>query len=180
MRIESIGNRVWDSSDSSNWGRPASLNTYLNSTYYNGLNNTAKSQIVAKDFSIGAVTYNSNNLATQINNENSTKWNGKIALPTMSEYLRTNSNADCKTMSTYSDSYDTCQNSDWMYTIKYNYWWTLTPRSDIANTVFVMNLGGYIYYYYLNYSNAVRPALYLSSDVTLTGSGTQSDPYVVN
>ena len=77
MRINSIGDQYWDEHGSNNWARPASLNTYLNGTYYNGLNSTAQSQIVAKDWSIGAVTYDNNNLATQINNENATKWNGK-------------------------------------------------------------------------------------------------------
>ena len=37
MRDASIGNRAWDSSSSNNWNRPATLNTYLNGTYYNNL-----------------------------------------------------------------------------------------------------------------------------------------------
>ena len=80
MKTASIGNQYWDTNGSNNWARPANLNTYLNSTYYNGLNSTAQSQIVAKDWSIGAVTWDNNNLATQITNENATKWNGKVAL----------------------------------------------------------------------------------------------------
>ena len=31
MRNNSIGNQTWNSSNSNNWARPASLNTYLNS-----------------------------------------------------------------------------------------------------------------------------------------------------
>ena len=79
MRTESIGNQYWDKNATSSWSRPATLNTYLNEDYYNNLNNTAKDQIVAKDFSIGGVTYDNNNLSTQINNENGTKWNGEVA-----------------------------------------------------------------------------------------------------
>src|SRR5699024_1470223 len=33
MRNESIGKRAWDSSNSNNWARPATLNTYLNEEY---------------------------------------------------------------------------------------------------------------------------------------------------
>ena len=69
MRQAYIERMAWDSSNISNWARPASLNTYLNGTYYNGLNVTAKSQIVAKDWSIGTITNDSNDLAQQINNE---------------------------------------------------------------------------------------------------------------
>ena len=71
MRNESIGGRAWNSSRSNDWASPASLNTYLNGTYLTSrLNSVAKSQIVAKDFSIGAVTAFNNNLAGQINSEN--------------------------------------------------------------------------------------------------------------
>ena len=96
MRTESIGDQEWDTSGRSNWARPASLNTYLNGDYYNNLNSTAQNQIVAKDWSIGAVTYRNNNLTTQINEENATKWNGKVALVTVS--VRSNSNkSNCDT-----------------------------------------------------------------------------------
>ena len=64
----------------------------MNSTYYISLNSVAQSQIVSKDFSIGAITDENDNLSEQITNENSSKWNGKVALPTVSEYLRTSSN----------------------------------------------------------------------------------------
>ena len=189
MRIESIGGIAWDTSGSygnNNWARPASLNTYLNGTYYNGLKSTAQSQIVAKDWSIGAVTYRNNNLATQINEENATKWNGKVALATLSEYLRSNSNkSSCGTFSLYNNNVSSCKNTTWMFYSRY-YWWTLSPYDDSSgfesNYVFGVNsYGGHIGYINANETNgAPRPALYLSSEVTLTGSGTQSDPYVVN
>lgn len=94
MRTSNIGNQYWDDEyyGSNNWNKPATLNTYLNNTYYNVLNSTAQSQITAKDWSIGAITANNNDLADQINDESNTTWNGKIALLTVSEYIRTNSN----------------------------------------------------------------------------------------
>ena len=66
MRNASIGNQYWDTSGNNNWARPASLNTYLNETYYNELNANAQSQIVAKDWSIGNITWYNNDLAKQI------------------------------------------------------------------------------------------------------------------
>ena len=182
MRTASIDNMTWDSSSSNNWARPASLNTYLNGTYYNGLNSTAQSQIVAKDWSIGAVTYNDNNMTNTINNENATKWNGKVALITASEYVRSNSNkSSCGTVQQlWKATSGQCKGITWMY-YSNNHWWTLSPDSGDSNGVFRVKVNNGTFYSSDAYSfYAVRPALYLSSEVTLTGSGTQSDPYVVN
>ena len=46
-------------------------------------------QIVISDFSIESVV---NDNASQVSNENSKKCSSKIAFPTVSEYIRTNSN----------------------------------------------------------------------------------------
>ena len=182
MKNESIGNTVWDSSGKNNWARPASLNTSLNGTYYNGLNSTAQSQIVAKDWSIGAVTWDNNNLATQITNENATKWNGKVALVTVSEYLRSNSNKNnCGSFSLNNDNYNSCVNTGWMDTTAVTSWWTLSPRAGRSSYSFYVDSNGAVFNDNVSdyYNYAVRPALYLSSEVTLTGSGTQSDPYEI-
>ncbi len=66
-----------------------------------------------------------------------------------------------------------------MYTNSVN-WWLLSPNRTITNYAYVMNSTGYINGGNLGTSSAVRPALYLSSDLTLSGSGTQSDPYTIS
>ncbi len=179
--INTSNNIAWDNSGNNNWARPATLNTYLNGTYYNGLNATAKSQIVAKDWSIGDVTYGNNDLADQINDENGTKWNGKVALVTMSEYLRSNNNkSSCGTFSLYNSNYSSCRNTNWMYIN--DSWWTLSPDADSAgNDVFAVGYGdfGSGIGGAGRMNDAVRPVVYLSSEVTLSGSGTQSDPYQI-
>ena len=182
MRNDSIGDMVWDSSSSNNWSRPVSLNTYLNGEYYNGLNSIAQSQIVAKDFSIGAVTRDNNDLSIQVNDENSNKWHGNIALVTVSEYIRSNSNkSSCKSFSLNSKNASTCKNTTWMYI--HDDWWTLSSVADFFNFSFSVSASGDFGQNYVSYDThryAIRPALYLSADVTLSGSGTQSDPYVIN
>ena len=185
MKTEDIGNMVWDTSGSNNWARPSSLNTYLNNTYYNGLNSTAKNQIVVKGWSIGAVTWNNNNLTTQITNENGTKWNGKVALATVSEYIRSNSNKSrCGSISLnnndYNSNYKSCKNTTWMYNVEY--WWTLSPNAGGSNRSFYVYAGSYISYGNgVNIdSHAVRPAVYLSSEVKITGgNGSQNNPYTL-
>ena len=180
MRIDIIANIVWDETNSNNWARPATLNTYLNETYYNSLNSIAKSQIVASNFSIGGDTWDNNNMSTQVSNENSNKWYGNIALPTLSEYIRTNSNkSKCGTVSLINDNYSSCVSTGWMD--NNDIWRVLTPYSGNSNSVFYINSYGNINYMRVYDSqDAVRPVVYLSSEVKITGgNGTQSNPYTI-
>ena len=179
MKQNSIGIIPWDTSNKNNWARPATLNTYLNRTYYNNLNSAAKSQIVASNFSIGAVEDENNNMGTQVNNENLTLWNGKIALPTVSEYIRTNSNkSSCGTFSLINKNYKNCVSTGWMD--NFDYWWSLSPNSDISDYVFVLSFVGVDDSRAYNGDYVVRPALYLSSEVKITGgTGTQNDPFTL-
>ena len=115
MRNESIGDMARDDNTSgsdNNWNRPASLNTYLNGDYYNGLTATAQSQIVEGIYYVGAVTWDNNDMQDQISDEKSVTSKVKVALPTLSEYIRAGSNTSCKTLSTYNSNYSTCKNSD--------------------------------------------------------------------
>ena len=180
MRTLSIGNQYWDTGGSNNWARPASLNIYLNSTYYSELGDEAQNQIVTKDFSIGSVTYENNDLVEQVIDENSKKWQGKIALITASEYIRTNSNkSDCETLGLNNSNYNSCKNTTWMCIN--DDWWTLSAVSN-SDASFNMLSNGLIYnsiVYSARYS--IIPVLYLSSDIKITGGdGSQSNPYEIS
>ena len=178
--INTSNNLAWDTSGSNNWNSPVSLNTYLNSTYYNSLTSEAQSQIVTATYYVGAVTNNNNDMKDQINDEKGTTSNVKIALPTLSEYIRAGSNTSCKTFSKYQSNYKTCKNSDWMYNSNLHLW-TLSSDSSNAYGVFNVTGDGIVYVndvigkYY-----AIRPVLYLNTDVQITGgTGTQSNPYII-
>lgn len=179
MKTASIGNQNWDTYGNNNWARPASLNTYLNTNYYNSLNATAQSQIIAKDWSVGIVIMYNNDLAYQINSENGTKWNGKVALVTVSEYIRSNSNkSSCGTFSLNHVNYNSCKNTTWMFNSLD--WWTLSPHSNVSDTAFDVRSDSSVADRSVDNPYGVRPVVYLSSEVTLSGSGTQSDPYIVS
>ena len=183
IRNAVLPDRTWDSSDSNNWARPASINTYLNENYLaSTINLTAQSQIETKDWSVGGITYyNYTSLSNSIADENSKKWNGKIALPTVSEYLRSNSNtSSCGTYSSYKDNYSSCINTTWMYI--YDDWWMLSPEAGSSHNVFRINNKGYFNsrYFLVSYSSAVRPVVYLSANIQITGGdGSQSNPYTI-
>ena len=59
-----------------------------------------------------------------------------------------------------------------------NPWWVLSNAAGGMGSAYVLyNYGGYAV---SNQSADLRPTLYLKSEVKLSGSGTQSDPYVVS
>ena len=181
-RIVSI---AWDTSDSygnNNWNRPADLNTYLNGDYYNSLTSTAQSQIVEATYYAGAVTSGNNDMQDQISDEKAVTSKVKVALLTVSEYLRANSNKEqCGTFSLNRNNYSTCKNSDWMYIN--DYWWTLSPYSGNSDDVFIVGSNGRVGNYggANTAGRAVRPAITLSSEVQITGgTGAKSDPYTLS
>ena len=183
MRDVSIGNRAWDTSGSygnNNWNRPATLNTYLNSVYYNSLTSEAQSQIVTATYYAGSVTEGNNDMQDQISDEKGTTSYEKVALPTLSEYIRACSNTSCKTFSAYDNNYSTCKNSDWMVDSS-DSWWTLSPNSSNSIYVFFVNYNGAVGSINASTTNhAVRPTVTLSSEVQITGGdGSQSDPYTI-
>ena len=180
IRTESIGDMAWNTSELNNWVHPATLNTYLNGTYYNGLNSTAKSQIVSHTWRIGPVTNENGCLTDNVNSEGDIRWTGKVGLATVSEYLRSNSNVGiCRTFALNADNYSGCANSNWMVTS--NNWWTLSFRAGYSRRVFIVGSNGTVVDIDANVAiYAVRPAVYLSSSVKLSGSGTSSNPYTIN
>ncbi len=190
IKDETIGAMYWNGSGGSatlnNWTMPATLNTYLNGTYYNGLNVAAKNQIISKDWSIGSVIRN-NNLSDQINDEKTKIWNDKVALITASEYLRSNSNQNnCGTLSKYNNNYSTCKNTTWLYSTSYvQNLYTLTPDANQSDHVFAIfgytnQKAGQINDYFVKYEGAIRPVVYISSEIQITGGdGSQSNPYTI-
>ena len=180
LKNDLLPGQAWDSSNSNNWARPATLNTYLNGEYYNGLDSSIKDNIVSHTWGIGAVTYNNDDLSAQIASEQGTTWNGNIGLISHSDYLRANSDmANCGTDKTNYENYETCRNTDWMY-ISGSYWWTISPYAAGSLNVWVVGGDGHLNRFYANRSGrAPRPAAYLKSDITLSGSGTSLDPFKI-
>ncbi len=181
--INTSNNISWNISNSNNWAMPATLNTYLNETYYISLTNEAQNQIVSATYNIGAVTAYNNDLTDQINDENSTKWKGKIALITASEYIRSNSNqSSCGTMSKINSNFSICPSTTWIFPKDYVDWWTLSPDAGYIRNVHHVNPG------YRNFGSGnvnenylvILPVTTLSSDIKITGgTGTQSDPFQI-
>ena len=156
----------------------SSLNTYLNGEYLNSIT-VNKDKIVNHDYNIGAVVSNNNDLATQIEGEKAYKWNGKVGLISESDYINANSDMNtCGTLSKYNSKYKTCRNTNWMY-INGTWWWSLSPDAGYLYYVWRVYTNGYLDNYSARSSYGVRPAVYLTSSLSLSGSGTQSNPFTI-
>ena len=184
MRNESIGERAFDTtggtSGSNQWDRPADIKTYLNGEYLSTIT-TNQDKIVPHTWSMGGVTSDNSDLADQINGENSVQsQTASVGLITASEYLRANTNTEqCGNFSLNNSNYLTCNTTDWMYK-SYAYWWTISPYASYNPFGFLISTTGGVSPRVANYSGDVFPVLYLSSDITLIGDGTSSNPFTLS
>ena len=187
IRNESIVDKAWDTSNSNNWSRPATLNTYLNNDYYNSLTEEARTQITSGTFKIGLVAYNDTNLGNTVTKENGTIWSGNIALATASEYVRTSNNSACTSIDAYFNNlscYSNGNTHNWLTKIMNSstnkYSWLLSPLSGDSRNVFRVYSDGYLNNGLAgNAAPGVAPVLYLKSDISLSGEGTSSNPYTI-
>ena len=179
VRDELLPSRAWASTNSNQWDRPSEIKTYLNGEYLESIT-VNKDKIVPSTWSIGGVTIGNNDLAGQIASENGTQsQEASIGLITASEYLRANTNTElCGKLSLNNNNYSTCKTTNWLF--KNDYYWTISPHSSYSRRVFIVNYYGQLNDDYSNFTNAVLPAITLSSDINLSGSGTAGDSYRIN
>ena len=207
IRSNSLGDIVWDSDSTNNWST-ASLQTTLNGDYLNdsgsyaatGIkNNTTRNMIANVTWKLGGTasyTSASNGLAshwygyergTTVYSGRPTTWQGKIALMYPSDYgyatsggSTTNREA-CLAKELYnweSSSYSDCKNNDWIFNNDYQ--WTLTPYSRDIGNIFLVYPSGFVINYTAADSNGVRPSVYLTSNVGISGGdGTMNNPYIL-
>ena len=154
----------------------ATLNTYLNSTYYNDLRENAKQMIVEGIFKVGVLVHKEGQTLTEdINQVSATKWKGKVALIDATEYIRASTDNTC--INLYESSQN-CKNSNWMHN-DINIM-TLTPISATQSLIWGISSYGHLYDTdaHLRLDNSVRPVVTLSPEVKIaSGNGSSSSPY---
>ena len=205
IRSDSLGNIAWDSDNTNNWST-ASLQTTLNGDYLNGSgsyastgikNDTTRNMIANTTWKLGgsstyddvtASMFYERERGTTVYSGRPTTWPGKIALMYPSDYgyatsggSTTNREA-CLAKELYnwdSSSYSDCKNNDWIFNNDSQ--WTLTPRSRNSSNVFRVSITGFVRYHtYAGYSYGVRPSVYLTSNVGISGGdGTMNNPYIL-
>ena len=101
-------------------------------------------------------------------------WDGKIALMYASDYGHASTDAGCRSSMASSG----CSYNNWLY-INNSYQWTLLTGTGGADGVFVTLPNGSIDGGDAGHANIIRPTLFLKSDTKIIGTGTSSDPYVI-
>ena len=177
----------WASGASNTWST-ASINTYINSTWTKPTNN-----ILTARWYVGGYSTPDATAATFLSAEsNGTTWDGKVGLMYVSDYGYAVLSTNCgrtTNMSSYNSS--NCYSNNWIYygsesiSVNTNYSMSITPYSG----------GNYQDYYISGYSGGiarsgdynfgkmgVKPVFYLDATTTKisSGTGTSSDPYIIN
>ena len=205
IRSDSLGNIAWDSDSTNDWST-ASLQTTLNGDYLNGSGSYASSGIkndITRNMIAnvtwklgGSSTYDDvtasmfyeRERGTTVYSGRPTTWQGEIALMYPSDYgyatsggSTTNREA-CLAKELYnwdSSSYSDCKNNDWLLDSSTTQW-TLTPYSSSSILVFGVSITGSVSHNNASYSSGVRPSVYLTSNVGISGGdGTMNNPYIL-
>ena len=115
-----------------------------------------------------------------------TTWTGKIGLLYPSDYGyatsggATKDRAACLAKELWgldSSDFSDCKGNDYLFDANANQW-TMMPYSSCADLVFYVYTGGYVTGDGPYHTNAIRPALFLKSNIQVDkGTGTSNDPY---
>ena len=187
---------AWDTDDVNDW-TTASLQEELNTTYLNSIQSPYKEMIGNAVWNLGGLSSSSNLTSTFYASErgttvysgHATEWTGKIGLMYSSDYGyatsggSTTDRASCLAKELFnwgSFSYSDCKNNDWLYDSSNNQR-TLTPISAYSNTLFNVSSYGPVNTRHAYDYDAVSPALYLSSNVRISGgNGSKTNPFTLS
>lgn len=159
----------------------SSVNTYLNTTYYNSLGNDQQ-YIENHIFNVGTPgNFDTENIAIDVSQEALYKWKGRVGLMTVTEFLKATTDTGCTSLSVGRNNAtkSVCSNNNWLF----RSWteWTISPYVDSGRyTVFNIYSEGCIGAPAANSACRIRPVVYLMSNIYLKGSGTLDNPYIIN
>ena len=118
-----------------------------------------------------------------------TIFTGSVGLMYPSDYGYSVLASDCARtieLGSYSTkSASACHDSNWLYQSSSTYQWLISPMSSSAERAFYVSSSGFVSsdynegLVYFNILGSFSPVMALKSDVIVTGSGTQTDPYVM-
>ncbi len=175
----SWGNTTWTNSN---------VNTYLNGTYYNNLSTTAKNLIVARNFNVGNLgTKTETNLQLAVQSEKTSKWNGKVAILTVTEFLRTNTRLACANFPNNVSYYGSnCGGTTWINYVSNKGWgipslgWLLNHYKDNNDYHWVFYLGSLTTVRMSNnpYETSF-PVVHIKSGLQLSGYGSKTNPFII-
>ena len=193
IKAENYGNNYWNSNQTNNWAEPATLNTTLNTTYWNAINEKYQALVGDAKYYLGGYTTSNINTSVMYEYErkidesdggnyyygtNPANWIGKLALMYASDYGY-GANSACSESTTLSNyNTNSCPDNNWLYLGDYE--WLLPQTSGNSSNAFYVRSNGFLNYNAVDDNiRAVRPVLYLTSDAQFNdkGDGSSNNPY---
>ena len=191
--LTTINTYYWNNSTIKNTWSESELNkTNLNTNFITNIGTEWAAKIAETTWKVGGNTWA--NIGTQpaktaYQNEivspvttnttdGKTECSAKIGLMYASDYgFAAAQSAWTANLNTYNG--EAIKNVNWMYMGFYD--WTISRNADISNRAFIVDYDGHVYLNGVNNHNAVRPSFSLLSSTTyVSGSGSASDPMVIN
>ena len=190
---ERIGVYYWNNSTKKNtWSESLLNKTNLNTNFINNIGEEWANKIATTTWKVGGNTYSNIysktpsvvyqneivNPVTTNTTDNATEYTAKIGLMYVSDYgFAAEPSAWTLTMGNYNNT--TATSTNWMYMGLYE--WTISRRADDSGGAFRVSSGGDVYSHFVGNYSAVRPSFNLESSITyVSGSGSASDPMVIN
>ena len=180
ISTDSLTGIDWESGyEADNWNENPKLNKYLNETYYASLSQNVKNKIQNHVFYTGNIIALNNNFSEQISSERNTTWTGNVGLINASDYIKANSNVNqCGNNQLNNTNASTCKNTNYLNNVGF----TVNLDSDTSFSDYVVSIRNGVINSEKTYTQYTKneiatPVIYLKSDLQLTGTGTQANPY---
>ena len=194
---ERIGVYYWNNTTQKNtWSESLLNKTNLNTNFINNIGEEWANKIATTTWKVGGNTYSNIysktpsvvyqneivNPVTTNTTDNATEYSAKIGLMYVSDYgFGADPSAWTTTLYNYDGSVNgsTIRSLNWMHMGYYD--WTISRHADGSSDAFYVGDAGYVNYSYVYSYYAVRPSFNLESSITyVSGSGSASDPMVIN
>lgn len=167
----------------------------LNDEYYSGLNSFSRELILESSYNVGTISYRllqSGTIPDLLSQESNIQIHNRVGLPTVSDYIRANSNIEqCGTVTDEFHNMDVCGDTNWLVTMSQgNDFWLINPfattDSDGDSThdyAYISYVGNHLSYVMTDWKLDVRPVVNVGLDydgIRLLGNGTRENPYQIS
>ena len=196
IRVRKVGyqSAAYDSHGTNHWPN-TTLYVYLKDTYtlanykntvnykmYLGTSNSFTSYKSQDLYDMERMINNKGNAGP--NASGTTSFIGSVGLMYPSDYGYAVLSSNCaRTKEPYNyNGMGVCHDNNWLYQGSSTYQWLINPDSSFASFAFYVYPTGAVTSrnYSVTSSASFSPVMALKADLTVTGNGTQSDPYVMN
>ena len=195
--LTTINTYYWNNSTKKNtWSESLLNKTNLNTNFINNIGTEWANKIATTTWKVGGNTYANIidvipatayqneivNPVTTNTTDNATEYSAKIGLMYVSDYgFGADPSAWTTTLYNYDGSVNgsTIRSLNWMHMGYYD--WTISRTAGNSNSAFDVYIDGGVHCYFVYDYYAVRPSFNLESSITyVSGSGSASDPMVIN